>query len=81
MIQRKRVSTFDINHMLYAMHDFVVEHIKAHRCQRHARHYVDRTEPKSCGGVLSKAGHQVPETDGGERHEAEINSIQHRPFF
>lgn len=64
--------------MAQTVDDLVVHHVEAHGGQRHARHDVDRAEPHSGVGVLPirvQAGYHVAETDGRERHEAEVKAV------
>lgn len=70
-----------VDHMLDAMHDLVVEDVEAHRRQGHARHDVNGAEPQCRGRVFSEAWHQVAEADCRQRHEAEVDAVEHGPIF
>lgn len=65
------------------VYDLVMDHVEAHRSQRHPGHDVYRTEPNSRVRFVSHKGirpwHHIPEPDGSEAHKAEIKAVQQRP--
>lgn len=63
------------------MDDLIVNHVEAHGRQGHARHDVHAAEPDGRWILVVRARDHVAEANGGQTHEAEVETVQEIAVF